>query len=153
MNRPTYETEENRAAEEAFAQDIAARWNVDMAATDKFYDIDRWMLRPQTDIVKGALEVKCLPQHSSEQYAAWKGAFLNIEKYVALRKYAALGLTSRYAVRLPDGDYFCRIRPGGVLNVKLIGRTDRGDPQDIKPAVKIPWMLFEPLIKDHKEII
>ena len=141
QSRPTYETENTKNAEREFCATLASVWGVRMVEMAPQYQIDRLLFRGGADAV-AALEVKCLNKTSAkcEQYG---DIFLNLEKYTALMVYAGLGIPSIFAVRLIDGDYFCKLRPGDQFTVRHTGRTDRGDLLDIKPVVRLLWGGFK----------
>lgn len=141
MTRPLYETEENLREESMFCDDLAKIWDVTMKKLAPQYSIDRLCFREGEDAV-AALEVKCLNKTSSK-CAYYGDSYLNIEKYLALKEFAATGIPSIYAVRLIDGDFFYRVDVDERCAIRLVGRTDRDDSLDIKPVVRLPWERFK----------
>jgi hypothetical protein len=141
--RPVYETDKTKKAEREFCDNLAGAWGVTMIEMAPQYHIDRLLFRGEPDAV-AALEVKCLNK-TSTKCAQYGDIFLNLEKHTAMMAYAGLGLPSIFAVRLIDGDFFCRLSHTDKLAVRHTGRTDRGDILDIKPVVRILWERFRPL--------
>ena len=141
MTRALYETPENTREESKFCDDLAQRWGVTMRKLAPQYSIDRLCFRDGEDAV-AALEVKCLNKPSSK-CAHYGDSYMNVEKYLALQNFAAIGLPSIYAVRLSDGDFFYKVTTGEYCTVRLVGRSDRDDPLDIKPVVRLAWDKFK----------
>jgi len=141
MARALYETPENMKEESRFCDDLAKIWDVTMQKLAPQYSIDRLCFRGGEDAV-AALEVKCLNKPSSK-CVHYGDSYLNVEKYLALQSFSAIGLASIYAVRLLDGDFFYRIIAGEHCTVRLVGRSDRDDPLDIKPVVRLSWDKFK----------
>lgn len=134
MPRPDYESEEHLTEEAKVAYLLAEVWSATPSKLPKFYKCD-WALVIKTNI-KALLEIKCrdiMPdQYDTVILSADKWTYLiNIDR--------ALGVPALFCVRFADKS-IRYIRPShqkGFL-VKLGGRNDRQDWQDVEPVVHIP---------------
>ncbi len=141
MQRPLYESADDREAEADFCDALALRWGVTMRKLPPQYGIDRLCFRGTEDAVC-ALEVKCLNK-TSEKCEFYGDTYLNLEKYQCLRGFVMLGLPAVYAVRLMDGDFYHKVHTNEEYAIRFVGRSDRDDPLDVKPVVRLPWSSFK----------
>lgn len=154
-NRPTYETEADLRAEEAYAVDLeevlearlqklSARHKIDFAALSLGTTVNG---APQ---VIGLVEVKC------RYYPVW-GVFPHIMVH-AVKLGAGLEMAARMGVPFiiaqrdihEDGgaDYFCNVStvPPADIKYAFTGRTDTEDPDDLGIRAFIPerfWNLTQ----------
>lgn len=127
----TYESSEDKRKEDEVAAAFAKAWGCDVLRNKEYYDIDRTLTRD--GVVKAFMEIKC----RTKKYAS---VFLSLNKWLMGRQMAKeTGVPFIAAYGLPDGIYYYVTRSEDPhFVVKVTGRTDRGDSNDIQPAVEIP---------------
>jgi len=138
MNRPIYESETDRAEENAIADMICAAWSCSVVKLPVAYHLDRAILR-QKEVVAWT-EIKrrkrTLRQHDS--------VFLSMQKVFAAHNYHRVtGKPCLFIVRFDDCLAYADMLPPRLIEFR--GRTDRGDWQDQEPVVMIPVDEFRPI--------
>jgi len=139
MNRPMYETPESLKNEDEVAQKISAAWNTKLNKIPIKYRVD--YAAERNGKIVAWIEVKCRTYNMND----FDTFMLSLDKYnasVELGKITNLPVT--LVVRWKDKiGYADLLHCRGVI--KMGGRKDRGDPQDVEPAVYIP-------IEDFREL-
>lgn len=91
------------------------------------------------------LAVAELKSHAWEFHRHPVGFLVAEAKWDALRAVGACyGIPSLIMGRHPDGIYWARAVPELVVERRMGGRTDRGDPGDWEPMVALCWDGFRP---------
>lgn len=140
MSRPLYEGAHDRTNEQAVAAKLAGLWGCEAVKLPMSYELDFAFVRD--GIVASFVEVKCRA-YSWAQINQWGGYMLALSKWErALSLFQTSGRPFTLAVHTPDGIYFKVCREFGFAPVKIGGRRDRGDWQDIEPVVMLPTGLF-----------
>lgn len=137
--RPTYETEEDLANEEAVAKELMKHWRLtEVRKLPKAYGLDYRLIREGEVIA--FCEIKC----RKLTYGYGDGYHIALQKVIRARSLTEVA--QRHCilvVRFGDGQIryvnFERHKDG----CKEIGRTDRGDPADIEPGCVFPWENFK----------
>lgn len=139
MNRPMYETPESLKNENKVAQKISAAWNTKLNKIPIKYRVD--YAAERNGKIVAWIEVKCRTYNMND----FDTFMLSLDKYnasVELGKITNLPVT--LVVRWKDKiGYADLLHCRGVI--KMGGRKDWGDPQDVEPAVYIP-------IEDFREL-
>lgn len=141
MNRPIYETKKDLSNERMVADLLEQKWGrrliklqprdeFDFAVVDK--DVDN-------DTITGFVEVKC------RNVATWvyPNYFISTKKIVAAHQtFQATGVPVALAVKFNDAVAYTIISDA-KYPVKIGGRYDRDDPQDVEPVSYIPVADFK----------
>ena len=126
-----YESKYDMAREDAVAVAFEKAWDCQVLRNKPFYQIDRTITK--NGVVVAYMEIKC----RNKQY---ESVFLSLNKWLAGRQMAReTGKPFIAAYGLPNGIYYFATKDEPLgFNIKVTGRTDRHDPNDIQPAVEIP---------------
>lgn len=139
MNRPMYETPESLKKEDEVAQKISAAWNTKLNKIPIKYRVD--YAAERNGKIVAWIEIKCRTNDMND----YETYMLSLDKYnasIELGKVTNLPVT--LVVKWNDKiGYADLLHCRGVI--KMGGRVDRGDPQDVEPAVFIP-------IEDFREL-
>lgn len=148
MMRPLYETSDDRSNEMNVAKIIANHWKLEVVKLKPACEVDFAFIRDSA--VVAVMEIKCR-NYSYSKLDQWGGLMLSCDKMSALRRWHDdFPLGAAIAVQLTDGIYVWSIPSGTsferLFEIKMMGRRDRGDPQDIEPCVLIPMNKFRKII-------
>lgn len=139
MNRPLYETKENLKGEHEVADKIAHLWKAKLSKLPIKYKVD--YAAERNGKIVAWIEIKCRTNDMND----YQTYMLSLDKYnasIELGKVTNLPVT--LVVKWNDKiGYADLLHCRGVI--KMGGRVDRGDPQDLEPAVFIP-------IEDFREL-
>jgi hypothetical protein len=143
--RPIYETERDLSRERGIADGLECLWDVKLHKLPISYQLDFIMLKNGT--ARGFVEMKGKHSISFEKVQEYKGYLINLNK---LERASSLmrttGLEFRIVVEGNGSVWAARyIKPPEINCVLFTGRTDRGDWQDVEPAVRLP-------VEDFKQI-
>lgn len=137
--RPTYETAQDQANEQAVVGLLCAKWRCTANKTPSYYPVD-WSLA-QGKEVKSLVEIKF-------RKASYPTYIISLHKFTEM-------LMSAFASQLPhllvvswpeDGRRvvrYAKVEPSLLERVIHGGRKDRGDSQDMEPMVEIPMDKFK----------
>jgi hypothetical protein len=146
--RPFYENDKDRKNEFAVAQAVAAYWGLNAVKLKPACEVD--FAITQFDDVLAVMEVKCRNYYYDE-IDRFGGLMLSCHKMSAIRRWHTdfpIGIV--IAVRLNDGIFTFTTPKGYDLQrfpkIKMTGRRDRNDTQDIEPCVLIPMNNFRKLL-------
>lgn len=95
------------------------------------YEVDYGVTRG--DELVGVAEVKVRGR-------AYDTLMLSLHKAQALRRFAHEGLRAWLVACVPSGVYVRRISARERFDIRLGGRTDRGDWQDVEPVAHFPMV-------------
>ena len=129
--RPTYETAQDITREEGVARTLAKASGKTAHKLPKFYPCD-WGLTDTSGRVTTLLEIKCR-NVKHDQYPTF---MLSLHKWTALRSFTEHA-NVYVIVRYTDGIFKIPVTPG-TWEVRMGGRTDRGDSQDTEPVIHVP---------------
>lgn len=134
--RQMYEAPDDLSREAQVAGRLSAAWGCESVKLPIQYRVDFAMLVDKE--VKAWLEVKCRTTHYSEM-------IMSAAKFIAGQQLAAS--TGRpFVVVFGIGDQiYWRDCTADSPTVRLGGRTDRGDWQDVEPVVMLPLDKFHRL--------
>lgn len=139
--RPTYETEQDRANEEAVAKELMARWRLtEVKKLPKAYGLDYELIRDGEIIA--FCEIKC----RKLSFGYGDGFHIALQKVIRAR--ALTEVAHRHCMlvaRFSDGKIYYVDFEQHRDGCKEIGRKDRDDPADIEPGCVFPWENFKPL--------
>lgn len=136
MSRPVYERTADLQREMDAVALMGQRWGVTFAKTPKFYAIDFCMV-DQLGRVCGWLEVKgkTFPRSTYPTF------FTSTEKLLRLVRMGQFtGLPSILVCSWADGVFYTQPTPQDCRRwaIKVGGRVDRGDADDLEPVTHIP---------------
>jgi len=144
MNRPVYETEEDRLNE---AEAMIAYSKV-RCVKDGGYRLKRmpsqhgWDYNIEMDdILKELVEIK-VRSNPSGKYEYFMISKAKIDRF--MDEAERLGVPACLLVRFEDGMFRCYLPPA-EYEVQIGGRFDRNDKADTEPVYKIPMRLFAQL--------
>jgi hypothetical protein len=146
--RPLYENSEDRNKEANVANQIANYWLLTVVKLKPACEIDFALIR--SGVVVAIMEVKCR-NYSYKKLDELGGLMLSCHKMSALRRWHSnFPLGVAIAIQLTDGIYVWSIKSEEAFEkfskIKMMGRMDRGDVQDIEPCVIIPMNKFRKII-------
>ena len=146
--RPLYESSEDRSKEANVANQIANYWLLSAVKLKPACEIDFALVR--SGAVVAIMEVKCR-NYSYKQLDKLGGLMLSCHKMSALRRWHAdFPLGAAIAIQLTDGIYIWSIKSEEAFErfpeIRMMGRMDRGDVQDIEPCVIIPMNKFRKIL-------
>ena len=139
MNRPHYETQETLDAEEKIANTISELWKAKLSKLPIRYKLD--YAAERNGRIVAWIEIKT----RKYKWADFDTFMLSLDKYLAaveLGKVTNLPVT--LVVKWVDKvGYVDLLNCTGV--VKMGGRNDRNDTQDVQPVIYIPMNNFREL--------
>lgn len=132
MNRPMYETSESLKNEDEVASRISSAWNTKLNKLPIKYRVD--YAAERNGKIVAWIEVKTRKYNMND----FDSFMLSLDKYNASVQLGSItNLPVTLVVRWKDKiGYVDLLHCRGVI--KMGGRKDRGDPQDIQPAAYIP---------------
>lgn len=128
-SRPLYESERDRERELSVMQAALAGRDVSAVKLPAAYEVDFGLMREGKLI--GVAEVKVRSK-------AFDTLMLSLHKARALRAFAEDGLEAWVVACVPEGIYALAVKADELFDLRLGGRSDRGDWQDIEPVVHFP---------------
>jgi hypothetical protein len=138
--RPVYECAQDRLNQKRIAHEVAKLWGWQAIELKPLYQMD-FCLVTVTQIVQALLEAKV----RKKTYETYIVGLHKWNAYLSLAARARLPLLLAY--ELPDGIYLAKFEhdENPPYDVRIGGRFDRDDPQDIEPCVHIPARHFHTL--------
>jgi hypothetical protein len=143
--RTTYETDAQVAEERKVADWYEQLHGFTLVKTKRYYPIDFAVCTGAKRDVVGLAEVKCRT-HTMDQYDQWGGYMLSAHKWAAAWQLVKVtDVPFHLVVRDSQNDvWLCRRMCDWQHDgIRLMGRTDRKDPDDIEPAVLLRKANFE----------
>lgn len=131
--RPRYERELDRERERAVVETVFHPYGMRTWKLPASYEVDFGLTREGEDALLAVAEVKVRGR-------AYDTLLLSMHKAQALRRFAAEGFRAYLLVALPAGIYVKRVQPDERFEVRMGGRRDRGDWQDIEPCAHFPML-------------
>ncbi len=113
------------------AESVFQPYGLTLAKLPVAYEVDFAVARGER--VVGVAEVKVRGRY----YAT---LMVSLHKAQALRRFAADGLRAWLVLCVPGGVYVRRLTPDERLDIRMGGRTDRGDWQDVEPVAHFPML-------------
>jgi hypothetical protein len=131
--RPQYETTDDIVRETEVAKHLADKWSLSAIKLRKGYKCD-WAFLRNTKVT-ALVEIKCRT-NASDKYPT---VILSADKWAYLVHIdAALNIPAYFIVRFTDSIRHIRPAKYHNFNIRMGGRYDRGDWQDMEPVVHIP---------------
>lgn len=136
MNRPIYETQNDRTAERKVAELVAAKRGLTAYAMPLRYAVDFAFCRGR--VIEWWVEVKCRT-NPREKYPTY---LLSLGKWAGMMGlFGQTGIPAMLVVGWTDCIGVLEL-PAPRMAVEIGGRTDRNDRQDVEPCVLIPVSQF-----------
>ena len=129
MSRPLYETSGDRDRERQVVEAVFEPYGLRAVKLPRAYELDFAVLRGERML--GMCEVKVRGR-------AYDTLMLSWHKAQALRAAAREGLIAWLVVALPEGIYTQRVGADAAFDLRMGGRQDRGDWQDMEPVAHFP---------------
>jgi hypothetical protein len=139
--RPIYETTEDLKNERDVADYLSSIWGCEFVKLKISYGLDFAVVKGNE--VVSVAEVKCR-NYTSDQIDRLGGLMLSASK-----AHRAGEWMNRHEIqflliaKLKDGLFISAIEDWSPYDVKIAGRTDRGDWQDVEPCCMIPMSEFK----------
>ena len=149
MQRPLFESDQDKKKEADFAEKISATRKVKMHKLPISYKLD-FLVADQQDRAVALAEVKCR-SNASNAYPSFAISLAKYEQGIRLTEHLCHDLTSEpikflIFVRFSDRDLYYKhdAMNASEIHVRWGGRIwDARDPQDREPMVHIPMGLFK----------
>ena len=141
MSRPFYESPKDRGNEKEVVQKWLkedSRYFVRKLRTK--YILDFGVFEKKTNKMVAAVEVRC----RNVSPDAYPDIMCNLLKHRAADMFNDLGIPTYFLVRFESGEIYSHkyVLDNGHYEVKLGGRTDRNDWEDIEPILCVPMKEF-----------
>lgn len=143
MSRKIYETEDDLIREKEVAKQLKNILGISLIKMRSLYEIDFCSIH--NNFITGVVEIRCR-NYSSTQIDSMGGYLIATQKMFGARKWLGMGIPFLLAVSLTDGLFTYVINPDDPFpkfKMKIGGRTDRGDSQDMEPCCLIPMNHFQ----------
>ena len=147
MARPTYESSGDRSSETVAVEKFIGSFGGDVSfiKLPVQYKMDFALVRNGT--ITAFVEVKCRKNHK-HTYPTY---MISMSKQVAAASFNAIGINCILLVQWADSMGWVQLT-NPDWKVKVGGRKDRGDWQDIEPVTHIPISEFKDvIIRERKE--
>ena len=143
MSRPVYERDSDLQRERAAIEQIEGLWGLRFEKTPRFYAIDFCIVNSMGRVC-GWVEIKgkTFPKNTYPTF------FTSVEKLLRLLRMSQFtGLPAYLVCCWQDGVFFIQPTPMDCRTyaIKIGGRTDRGDADDVEPVAHIPIEHFKPV--------
>jgi hypothetical protein len=139
--RQMYENEETKASEEEVMNHLCLKWSCSFSKMPIRYNLD-YVLSVDKKAV-AFCEVKTR-NYEMEKINELGGYLMSLGKWMAAKNtYDATNLPFLLAVKTLDGIWYAKFTSFKPDVVMVMGRTDRGDWQDIEPCVVINCNRFK----------
>ena len=127
--RPIYENEESLANEAEVAKFLAELWGGEFHKLPRRMQMDYAFARD--DVVTGFVEVKCKTSNLED----FPFYFISLSKVLEAKNlFNATGLHTKLVVRSKNGAIHSIVMSKEEFDVKIAGRKDRNDPDDMEPC-------------------
>ena len=144
--RPIYETPETLKNEREVADFLEEVWGCTFYKMKIAYGLDFVVMKD--DKIVCVAEIKCR-NYTSEQLDKWGGLILSASKaHRAIEWTIAHKVPLLLAISLIDGLFVAWVDDWSDFEVKIKGRSDRGDWQDMEPCCLIPMSKFTKVADD-----
>lgn len=144
MSRPLYETKAHLAKEFALADELALLWRCEFEKLPIRYGVDYLLMRNGN--ICGFCELK-VREYEMDQLERMGGFMLSLGKWMeGARLREVTGLPFVIAIKLLDGIFWYSAKDATHDGMKIGGRKDRGDWQDVEPVILLKRDRFTKLI-------
>lgn len=138
MTRPTYETSSDVKHECEVALKVATDWGIQVVKLKPKYPCD-WAFVWNGEVT-GYMEIKC----RTHVYGAYPTYLISAEKIrYALTVWREFEIPVVLVVAWTDFIGYIKVRPPWNYKIRVAGRTDREDEQDVEPCFFIPCADFK----------
>jgi len=145
MNRPIYESKEDLTNENKIKTVLEAKWSCELTKLPIKYHLDYAMLRDEK--IVGFCEIKS-PNYSLADFKRFGGFFISLDKFMSANKLNATTMLPCFIVlNALDGVWYASFHDAKLNAIKIKGRKDRNDWQDMEPCVVLDTDQFK-LLKD-----
>ena len=150
MTRPFYETQEQVEAERRIIERLGKAWGCSVAKAKRAYHID-WVIGESPRVA--FVEVKDRSTYGWEFLDAHGGVYVSALKWgMALMLSWTTGVPVMLLVQTAGGElWWHRLAAREHDGVRMGGRVDRGDPQDVEPCVMLRSTRFKRLQEPTSE--
>lgn len=133
MSRPYYETSKDLDREKQIAQVLNDAWNCTLVKMSVKYHLDYAITRNEE--VVGYCELKS-PNYALADFKRFGGFFISLDKFMAARRlYEATKSPCMIVINATDGVWYATFHDAILTSIKIKGRKDRNDWQDMEPCV------------------
>lgn len=138
MTRPVYETNADLSREQEVSDWLANYWRCEVVKLKPLYQFDRALI--QDGEIQAFAEIKCRTNPST-QYKSYLISGDKMLKALAWRKLS--GVPCQLVVAWTDAIGIFQVEDDREYTVKIGGRKDRADQQDLEPCFFIPLSWFK----------
>lgn len=140
--RPLYETPAHLTTEQRIAQKLEHFGNCTLQKLPLRYHLDYAMKR---DNIVGFCEIKTT-KYQMDTHASYGGFKLSLAKWCHAKQMCDMAdVFFVLAVGFPEGVHYLKTKDFAHDGVVWWGRQDRGDAQDMEPAIKLKIERFRPI--------
>jgi hypothetical protein len=144
---PRYETEEDRKSERAVLERCSKWLGLQYKQMPELYPYDAVLFDESGTVA--LVEVKCSPRHLSTDHANFLIRARKVDEVVALASESACSFV--LIVQWSDATGYFQFSHNDRLRSRVMGRTDRGDPQDQQLHYLIPARRFTMMEEGNAE--
>jgi len=139
--RKVYENATSLSNERSFAVDFKDKRKVNLSKLPRQYHLDYAMISGDQEL-EGFLELK----NRTNSKKAYSTYMISLSKLLKAKEYKqTLGVNTILAVRWNDADGCINLSELRDYQIKVGGRYDRGDWEDVEPVIHFDIALFEDL--------
>lgn len=140
MSRPLYQTKDSLVQEREFANELCRMWGCRLDKLPLSYKVDFLMFR--NDQPRAWCEVKAR-EYEMDQLEIMGGFMLSLAKWMEGKRLCdATGLPFIVAIKLLDGIFWHKATDFQYDGLRVGGRKDRGDWQDVEPVILLQRSRF-----------
>lgn len=141
MSRPLYEKQADLDKERSLADKLSEKWNCQLVKMPIKYHLDYAMLRDEK--IVGFCEMKS-PNYSLSDFKRFGGFFISLDKFMSANKLNSSTMLPCFIVlNASDGIWYASFHDAKLTAIKMKGRKDRKDWQDMEPCVVLDTDQFK----------
>ena len=141
MSRPQYETGKDLDKEKQVSAILGSAWSCTFIKMPIKYHLDYAMLRDEN--IQGFCELKS-PNYALADFTRFGGFFISLDKFMSAKKLNdATGLPCMIVLNALDGVWYTTFHDAKLTSIKMKGRKDRGDWQDMEPCAVLDTSQFK----------
>jgi hypothetical protein len=141
MSRPIYESKQDLDREKQLSTILSEAWSCSFVKMPIKYHLDYAMLRDEK--IVGFCEMKS-PNYSLADFRRFGGFFISLDKFMSSNKLNGTTMLPCFIVlNALDGVWYASFHDAKLTAIKMKGRKDRNDWQDMEPCVVLDTDQFK----------
>ena len=132
MARPVYESESDRRVEREIAESFAERWRCSFHHLRRLSQVDAAIMQDDKVVAWAEIKRRRVPakRYPTILLSAEKAAHgVNLSQLTEM--------PFLFLVRFDDCDAYVKVEQRHLKQLRIMGRTDRGDEADVEPCIEI----------------